>query len=440
MWLAAVGCGDNRVPAIAELVPATDLDPDPSVVEVSLVAAEGMADYGRGTTMVMGYRDGAIVGSPVRVPGPLIEAKLGDRLIVRFENQLAQATTIHWHGLRLPIAMDGDPSVNGAVLPGETFVYDFVLRDAGLHWYHPHVETDMQIEMGLQGPLIVRGPDEPALRERVFVLDDVELDDDGEIAIAATHDDLVLGRRGETVLVNGAPPGTIESARGSVERWRIVNTSNGRFFDLGVDAPMRVIGWDGGLLPEPYDVDRLLVGPGERYDVAIVIDDDRVLASTDYARAHGGVDEGTELVRVRVTDEAPSGVLPERGPPIAPLPAPSATRRFVFTEQLDNPAGPSFFINDQRWPLNTPVPVKLGDVELWEIVNDADGDHPVHVHGHFFQLLDGERLGWKDTVVLPPQTTVRAVIRYEEAGKWMFHCQIPEHAERGMTADVDVRP
>jgi len=242
----------------------------------------------------------------------------------------------------------------------------------------------------------------------------------------STHDDIMMGRRGNTVLVNGAPPGRIDAD--VVERWRIVNTSNGRFFDLRF--PMRVIGWDGGLIPEPYDVERLIVAPGERYDVVARIDGDATLAAAALARAHGDVDAAVDLVEVHATG-AGGGVVPDSGPAIERL-APTSTRRFTLSEDADVPA---FFINDERWPFNNKIPVRLGDTEMWEIVNNADGEHPVHIHGHFFQI-DG---GWKDTIAIGPHATMRAAVRFDTPGKWMFHCQIPEHAERGMTADMDVQ-
>jgi FtsP/CotA-like multicopper oxidase with cupredoxin domain len=448
-----VGCGDNvRPEPVPELVRAVDVDPDPGIVEVNLVAAEGEVEYIAGrVTRVMGYRDGSLDGSAVIVPGPLIEAKLGDRLIVHFRNELAVPTTIHWHGLRLPILMDGDPTVNGGVAPGASFDYDFVLRDSGFFWYHPHVDTDMQIEMGLQGPLVIRGPGEPAVdAERYFVLDDIDLAGDGSVRIDPSHDDLVFGRRGDTLLVNGGLPGAI-TTQGGVERWRIVNTSNGRFYNLRLGGvAMRVIGWDGGLIPAPYDVERLALAPGERYDVLVALGDRPLtLRTLEVARGHGDVDPGpVDLVYVELADDAAEPrALPSTTAtiPALPISAQSTVRRFTLREQLEDPAGTIFFINDQRWPLNTPIPVTLGDVEVWEIVNDADGDHPMHVHGHFLQVLDrdgvGEvRLGWKDTIAIGPRSTVRAALRYEEPGKWMFHCQIPEHAERGMTADVEVMP
>jgi FtsP/CotA-like multicopper oxidase with cupredoxin domain len=428
----------------------TDINPDPDTVEVMLVATAATHEYLTGRpASVLAYRDGAR-DAPAIVPGPLIEAKQGDRLIVHFRNELDRETSVHWHGLRLPVDMDGV----AAIPPGATFDYDFVLRDAGWHWYHPHIGSDEQIELGLQGTLLVRGANEPAIaKERLFVLDDVELDDDGNVAIEPTREDFVHGRRGSTLLVNGKPPGAISASPGAVERWRIVNTSNGRFFDLDLGRPLRVIGWDGGLIPAPYDVDHLLIGPGERYDVVVALDgatgSELRLETAEVARAHGAVDAGPiELVRVRLGDEpVRRDVIPVSGPPLVALPVTSQTiaRRFALSEQLDGPAGAVFFINDQRWPLNTPVEVRLGDLEVWEVVNETDGDHPVHIHGHFMQVLDRDgvpepRVGWKDTIVIGPRETLRAALVYDEPGMWMFHCQIPEHAERGMMADIDVQP
>jgi FtsP/CotA-like multicopper oxidase with cupredoxin domain len=449
-----IGCGsDVPLAPVPELVRAVDINPDPNIVEVNLVASEAFVDYVGIETPVLAYRDGSVAGSMATVPGPMIEAKLGDRLIVHFRNELAtRSSTVHWHGLRLPIDMDGDPMVVPAVQPGGTFDYDFVLRDEGLFWYHPHVDTDEQIELGLQGPLLVRGLDEPTITvERTFVLDDVDLAGDGSVRLDPSQDDLMLGRHGDTLLVNGKPPGSIAASAGSVERWRLVNTANGRFFDLQLDGlPLHVIGWDGGRIPAPYDVDHLVIAPGERYDIVVGLDRARSstisLTTLAVVRGHGGVDRAAELVRVELDEEPRErDVIPSTGPSIANLPPASAMLRFVLSEQSDGPAGPVFLINNQRWPANTPIDVALGDVAVWEIFNDADAEHPMHVHGHFFRVLDRDgvpepRVGWKDTVVLGARSTIHAALQYDEPGKWMFHCQIPEHAERGMTADVNVQP
>jgi FtsP/CotA-like multicopper oxidase with cupredoxin domain len=433
----SIGCADPvALPPVPELVRAVDQNADPAIVEVRLAAtasSDGLA-----------YRDASLAGSLGTVPGPLIEARRGDRLIVHFTNELAdRSTTVHWHGLRLPIEMDGDPTVSGAVPPGGTFDYDIALVDAGLFWYHPHVETDEQIELGLQGPLLVHDPDEPAVdADRVFVLDDIDRDDDGAIRIAPSRDDLMLGRRGDTVLVNGGPPGTIAARPGALERWRLVNTSNGRFFDLALAGrALHVIGGDGGLVPAPYDAEHLPIAPGERYDVLVIVDAPVSLATREVDRGDGVVDAGAELVRVELAGEpVPPRALPATSGDVPPLAPGPQVRQFRLAEDLDGAAGAVFFINDERWPFNNPIDVALGTTERWELVNDNDHAHPFHIHGHFVQVLDQPALGWKDTVAVPARSMVQVAIQYAAAGKWMAHCQIPEHAERGMTADVNVIP
>lgn len=439
-WLlACVGCSADERARVPELVRAVDLNPDPNIVEINLIANEARVSLRDGmSTNVLAYAAG---GEPT-MPGPMIEAKRGDRLIVHFTNAMSDRdTTVHWHGLRLPIEMDGDPMVVNAVPPGGSYDYDITLRDAGLFWYHPHVMTDEQIELGLQGVLLVHDTDEPTVTaDRAFVLDDVDLDTNGAIEIEPSKEDLALGRRGSTLLVNGREPGRIVASPGAIERWRFVNTSNGRFFDLSIGAPMRVIASDGGLVPQPYDVDHLVVAPGERYEVLVKLD--RALDIETFAvdRGEGIVDAAARLVDVELTGDAVQASMPTLARVIEPLVPSSVVQRFVLREELSGSAGSVFFINEQRWPFNTPIDVKLGDAETWEIVNDNDHEHPFHIHGHFAQVVDQPQLGWKDTIRVPAHSTTRVVLRYETPGKWMAHCQIPEHAERGMTADINVSP
>ena len=172
--IAMCGCTGDARNAVAERTPATDSNPALDIVEVSLVVDEATVEYLDGQpAKVLAYRDGAIDGSTATVPGPMIVANRGDRLIVHVTNELDRATSVHWHGLRLPVEMDGVVPIEA----GATFDFDFVLRDAGLFWYHPHVETDEQVELGLQGALLVDDADEPNFAvERTFMLDDIELD------------------------------------------------------------------------------------------------------------------------------------------------------------------------------------------------------------------------------------------------------------------------
>src|SRR5688500_9569956 len=164
-----------------------------------------------------------------QVPGPVLEARAGDVLEVRFTNRLPEPTSIHWHGLRLPAPMDGTDMVQQPVAPGETFTYRFLLPDAGTFWYHPHVDEVVQLERGLYGALVVRGDDEPKLdAERVLVLDDVALDRGGQLKPPGRWMEKHDGRQGSIRLVNGQQEPQLEIAAGQIERWRLVNASSAR--------------------------------------------------------------------------------------------------------------------------------------------------------------------------------------------------------------------
>ena len=166
------------------------------------------------------------------VPGPEIRIRQGERLRLEVENGLAEETTVHWHGLRVPNEMDGAPVGGTLVAPGETFDYVFPLLDEGTFWYHPHWNTAEQVERGLYGQLVVREPAVPEARERFLLLDDVDRDDDGAIVIEPTDDDLAHGRSGDTILVNGQVTPTLDVPANGLERWHLTNASNGRYFAL----------------------------------------------------------------------------------------------------------------------------------------------------------------------------------------------------------------
>src|SRR3954451_14602184 len=163
--------------------------------------------------------------------------------------------TIHWHGRRIPAAMDGTASVQAAVEPGASFDYEFTVPDAGTFWYHTHVNETEQLERGLYGPLVVRGAGEPALdADRVLMLDDLKLDADGHLSPFGEDHELHEGREGDVRLVNGAQEPELELAAGQVERWRIVNAANTRFMRLSIGGrPFSIIASDGGLLEAPVE-------------------------------------------------------------------------------------------------------------------------------------------------------------------------------------------
>ncbi len=458
-WMSALfvaaGCGSSAGEEPFALTTLTDTNPDPDIVEVELVAGLGTMEYLPGKPAeIWAYRDGAMSGSKASVPGPMLDVLQGNRVIVHFRNELPEETTVHWHGIRVPNLSDGTSASQVPVPPGGTYDYEFVAADAGLYWYHPHMHGDVQVEKGLYAPARVRGDTTPAVvNDRVFVLDDVKLEASGELSDTTDALDLMLGRQGNVLLVNGRAGGKLPVTRGTRERWRFVNSANGRYFNLSLPGfEFLVIGWDGGLLPEPYTTATLLIAPGERYDVLVDFvgaEGQTVpLETLHHDRGHNVPDPGPQTLLDLEFAEASSArpaALPDSWGTIAPLPVTNetASRLFVLSEEEEGLPEPRFFINGERFPDITPVLATADQLEIWEVRNDAEMDHPFHLHGMFFQVLDiggvpAPHLGWKDTVNVPRQQTLRFAVRYDAPGRWMYHCHILEHAERGMMGELSV--
>jgi FtsP/CotA-like multicopper oxidase with cupredoxin domain len=433
-----------------EMVRAVDIDPDPHVIEVSLVAEPATIEYLDGTkTAVWAYRDAAS-NDAATVPGPFIEAEVGDRLIVHFENRLDDGTTIHFHGPRLPNEMDGAPMGESLIVPGGTFVYELDLLDPGTFWYHPHWHSDIQIERGLYGQLVVHDERIPDMRERFFMLDDLDLGPHGELLEELTPVDRLLGRHGEILVVNGRATPTISVANGSRERWHFTNASNGRYFDLQLPGHVfTVIGTDGGLIERAYETATLRIAPGKRYDLLVTptgaLDDEIALLTRPVDRGlQGGGAETRTVLTLRFDDDTTPSPPTGDGLPLGhlvPIPVDDSTpvQRFELGVDLDPFVGddPVFSINEQAFPFADHVLGRVGAVVLWEIVNLPGSREPFHLHGTFMQALalDGvavDGLAFEDVVDVPAGSTLRVAVRYERPGHWMFHSSIPEHAEAGM--------
>jgi FtsP/CotA-like multicopper oxidase with cupredoxin domain len=415
------------------------------VIEVELEARECDWNYAPGKS-VRGW------GFNGQIPGPTIEAEVGDVVQVRLTNHLSEPTNIHWHGLRIPAPMDGTENVQRPVQPGETFVYRFRVPDAGTFWYHPHINETVQLEMGLYGAFIVRGPGEPRLdAERILVLDDLRLDKTGEIArfggMIERHD----GREGDIRLVNGAAEPQITMAAGQIERWRVLNASSARYilFSLG-GLPFRVIGTDGGLLEAPVTVTEVLVPTADRVDLAVgpfQEGQEIPVEARKYFRMTVRKRDTERFATLRVGGAKPSHAdVPERLRSIPQLAPPDAapTRTVKLGFKMSLTRGVDFVINKERH--HQADPVKIGELQVWDVVNTTMMDHPFHLHGFFFQVLsvDGEAppwRSWEDVVNVPPRGTVRiAWLPDERPGSWMYHCHILEHHESGMMAHFDVVP
>ena len=384
------------------------------------------------------------------VPGPVIEAYVGDVLEICLTNHLSEPTNIHWHGLRIPAAMDGTESVQHPVPPGGSFTYRFRLPDAGTFWYHPHINETVQLEMGLCGALIVREPDEPVLdRERILVLDDLRLDKKGKIAsfggLVEGHD----GREGDVRLVNGVAEPELSIAAGQVERWRVINASSARYIRLSIGGlPFRILGTDGGLIEAPVTVTEVLLAAADRVDIAVgPFEEGQELAVEALAHFRRTIRKRkTErFATLRVGPAQPSNaVIPERLRTITPLAPASAnpTRTVELGIKLSLRHGVDFVINKEGH--HRADPVKVGELQVWDVVNTTLMDHPFHLHGFFFQVLavNGEPpewRSWEDVVNVPPRATVRiAWLPDDRTGSWMYHCHILEHHASGMMAHFDV--
>jgi bilirubin oxidase len=426
----------------------------PRTVEVSLTAQETRL------TLTPG-RETAVFAYNGTVPGPTLEVREGDRVMVHFENRLSVPTTVHWHGLHIPFDSDGSPF--HPVEPGEKRVYAFTLMkgSAGTYWYHPHPNhsTGYQVAKGLYGAIIVRAPDDPlpaSLPEKVLILADNRLNTDGSIDLPdrhapQAHIDEENGREGDVLFVNGQVNPAIAIRSGEVQRWRIINASASRVYRLSLKGQkMTHVGSDGGLFESPVERDEIILANGERVELLVrgtgKPGDKTALQALPYDRYIPQTrprdwNKTRDLVTVNYTTGA--SVTPPKIPQtLRAVPAldsaqATATRVVVLSQGL---------INGKRMDMNRiDFSAKLDATEIWDIENIVGMDHPFHLHGFQFQILSRNGVAepyrsWKDMVNVPKHETARIIVRYADfAGKWMFHCHILDHEDHGMMGILEVK-
>ncbi|MDQ3998050.1 MAG: multicopper oxidase family protein [Gemmatimonadota bacterium] len=385
-----------------------------------------------------------------QIPGPTIEAQVGDVVEIRLTNRLAEPTAIHWHGLRVPAAMDGTEMVQWPVRPGQTFTYRFKVPDAGTFWYHPHMNETVQLERGMYGAFVVRGPDEPRLdAERMLVLDDVQLDRNGQIKPPGWWIEKHDGRVGSTRLVNGRKEPELAIAAGQIERWRIVNAASARYVRLSIGGrPFTILGTDGGLIDRPVTVNEVLLTPADRVELAVgpfAEGETLNIEALPYNRMTMTKAKLDRFATLRVGPAAPSRArIPKKLREIEPLvtgPV-TPTREVHLGFKMSLKRGVEFVINKEAHHRDRPV--RVGELQVWDVINDTMMDHPFHLHGFFFQVIEvnGEPpafKSWEDTVNIPPKGRVRiAWMPDDRPGEWMYHCHILEHHAAGMMAHFDV--
>ena len=431
-----------------------DLNPDPRVLEIELEARIAEVEIEPGLRIKAWTYNGGL-------PGPLIRLNVGDRLIVHFKNQLPSPTTVHWHGVRVPIEMDGVPGLSQPeVETGGTFTYDFVVPDAGLFWYHPHVMSAQQVGFGLYGAVLVEDPLEKVGvdDQLVLVLSDIELEDNGALAPSdsGATTGMAFGREGNTLLVNGRKNPQLAVRSGAPQRWRVVNTAKSRYFwlDIGKGNNFTKIGGDGGLQEYSTEHEMLMLAPGERADVIV---EPRAKPGTElvvlaqlYDRGYGTVVYRSIDPLFRIAFSAQPEYLGQSLPKIQrviePLTSAGSTAVTLNLNLTQDPRDGTFEynINGKPYWKAKSIPAKLGETQLWTVNNTTPWSHPLHIHGFFFQVLDengspARPLEWKDTVNVPFMQTLKLLVRFDDRpGEWMVHCHILDHAEGGLMTTVRV--
>ena len=350
-------------------------------------------------------------------PGPTLRVRRGDELRVRLVNELAAPTSVHWHGIRVPNAMDGVPQLTQpAVAPGASFDYRFRPPDAGTFWYHAYIAG--QTDRGLAGAFIVE--------------DTQPVDVDRDIALLLTTP---AAADGPPVLVNGSVRPDIAVKPGERLRLRIINAATARGLFVRLDGhAVRVMAIDGQPA-EPFLArdGRVGIGPGNRIDLFVDTMGDAgamaplLAAPLTDAKAEQPI---ARLVYERggaTRNERRSEPLPQPLPP-NPLPAHIDLRNSLKAELLlanakaFDPAGPPLFT------------VKRGRAVTLAIRNSGNHPHVVHLHGHSFRVLDRLDDGWKpfwmDTLVVGDQIERIAFVA-DNPGKWLIECAALERQDGG---------
>ncbi|GAB3127075.1 multicopper oxidase family protein [Novispirillum itersonii subsp. nipponicum] len=441
------------------------------------------------TETLWSYRaDGA--AAPGTAPQPMIlRARQGQPFTAVFTNHLPEPTTVHWHGLRLPVAMDGVPFLTqNPVNPGDSFTYTFTPPDAGTFWLHPHLNSLTQLSRGLSALLIVEEAQDPGFDADIpLLLRDWRIGSDGAwLDLVDERESGRAGTFGPLHTASGQEAPVLTAPAGGLVRLRLCNADVTRILrivadDLPKGAAVQVIAIDGHPLAKPETLDRESIGPGMRCDLLVRMPEragDRVSFSNTSSSSPWTV--------VTLTAEGPSRKrrLPQRNPlPANPVSRPdlktAESLRFDFGAGVEDgekssTAKPALWsINRRAWVeaygVTGPTPelpmlpgqsfaeakaaicgdgTPLATLErnrtyLLELTNYTPHPHPIHLHGLAVQMVsstrDGLRIGQiGDTVLLGPKERAVVAVVADNPGDWMMHCHIIEHQASGMMGVVRV--
>lgn len=398
------------------------------------------------------------------VPGPILRLRQGEPARLVVENRLDEDTTVHWHGIRLPNAMDGVPGLTQApIRPGETFVYEFTPPDAGTFWYHPHANSLQQLGRGLAGALIVEERAPIAVdRDVLWLLSDWRLTSKAQIAAGFGNamEAAMAGRIGNAVTLNGAVPNEEPVRAGERVRLRLVNAALARIMALHFEGhrPL-IVAIDGQpCAPHGPEGGRILLGPAMRIDIVLDMQGEpgqRYSVTDDFYDGHSYVLTnlvyGNEaLLRRHPLD--PALALPRN-----PLPQPdlAVAERHELTLEGGMMSGmrrgmggmmgggPAWSINgmsmtgDGHAGMEPALTFQRGRSVVLKLRNDTAWWHPMHFHGHSFLVLNRNGMSvphrqWQDTVLMAPRDTVEVAFVADNQGDWMLHCHVMDHQMTGM--------
>jgi len=431
------------------------------------------------------------------IPGPTIKTKKGSRVDVTFKNNLDFETTVHAHGLRGESQFDGVPKSMGGeqdpMKPGESFTYSWDFPDTGLFWYHPHIRTDYTTDAGLYGNFWVTedGYWNNVDKEELLVLDDMKIDEPFFINRAVKT---LMGRFGDIMMINNQTDYNLAIATGETVRFFMTNTANTRTFDVSINgADMKLVGSDIGRVEQEEMVDSIIIAPSERYIFEASFEKPGTYRITSRNRVLGTITvSGTEKSVVDSelrTSSADFMIINDSLPELLSKPA---DKRLVIDIDMPSmgmigsgttggmmggnhgdeaPHGDEGIEwEDEMAMMNATTDSNnltwiLRDVDTgaenrdinWtfkkdsltkiEIYNDPKSmhpmQHPIHFHGQKLAVIsrNGEpvdSLQWEDTVLVRTGEKIEVVLQATNAGTWLAHCHINEHAESGMKFNFTV--